>query len=204
VRVKIAVKMAEQALEKTKTTAPFSGLISDRLVETGQLVRTGQKLLQLVDLSQVRVKVQMVEADYVHVDPQDKVSVTIEAFDNQDFTGRIDKIGLVADSKTATFPVEVVLENKDLALKAGFSTKVSITTRILENIYTIPSQAVLYGGKGAYAFVVLGDRTVKKRSLTLGERKNQRVLVLKGLRRNDRVIIQGQNTVKPGQKVRIK
>ena len=203
-RARIAVKMAVQRLEKTKIRAPISGQIADRRLEMGQWVRTGEILIHMVDLSRVRVKVQMVEGDYVHVDKQDKVVVQIEAFDNRTFKGRIDKIGIVADPKTATFPVEIVIDNKDLTLKAGFSAKVAITIRILKDIFFIPNQAILYGSDGTYVYVALPNRTVQKRKVNLGQSRDQLRLVLKGLQNSDRLIIQGQNALKPGDSVIIK
>ncbi len=197
----IVVKTAEHKLSKTTVKAPFTGRIADRLVEIGQIVEFGSDLFSLVDLSKVRAKVSILEEDYVHLDKNDPVSISIDAYPGKTFTGKIDKIGITADQKTFSFPVEVVINNHNLLLKAGFSARVSIILTNLENVFLLPVDAVIYENDGAGVFVVNRNNTVQRRLIRTGKTDKNRVPVFDGLSTKDRVIIRGQNNVLVGSKV---
>ncbi len=107
VRAKVGVKIAQERLKKTRLTAPFSAMVAARHIEVGQMIGAGVPLMTLVDLNPIRVKVFLSERAYVHLDRHDPVRVRVEAYQGRIFKGRIDRIGITADSATNTFTVEI-------------------------------------------------------------------------------------------------
>ena len=65
----------------------------------------------------MRVKIHINELDYVQVDEKDPVTVMVEAFPGRSMAGRVDKIGVQADSRTNTFAIEILVDNPNFILK---------------------------------------------------------------------------------------
>jgi RND family efflux transporter MFP subunit len=105
--------MAKRRLDKTAIKTPFGGHVTARYVETGQNIAAGSPIMKIADMKAMRVKIYINELEYVHVDEDDPVTVTVEAFSKAPLTGRVDKIGIQADSRTNTFEVEILVDNPD-------------------------------------------------------------------------------------------
>jgi membrane fusion protein (multidrug efflux system) len=203
-RALVGVKVAEERLKKTKTYAPFSGVISMRYIETGQMIGAGAPLMNLVDLNQVRVKINLTEQDYIRIKRGDRAEVRVEAYPSLMFAGRIDRIAVSSDPGTNTFAVEVLLDNPDQVLKAGFSVRVSLTTQPLTNVILIPQSAIIYRENGADVYVIDGDQKAVKKSVILGVNIGDDIQVIDGLNPGDNLVIKGQNYLKTGARVVVK
>ena len=201
--IKVVIDIAKERLNKTKINAPFAGLISARKVEIGQTVSPGQPLMTLVDLNTMRVKVYPAEKDYVHLDQYDPVSLTIEAAPESKFKGRIDRVGIMADERTNTFDVEILVDNPDVYLKAGMTARVKITTAVIRNAILIPQSTVLYRKDRKEVFVVNSEQMAEARQIELGRSEGAQVRILKGLRPGDNLVITGGQYLKSGDRVMV-
>jgi RND family efflux transporter MFP subunit len=200
---KVLVDIAREHLNKTRSSAPFSGLIASRMVEKGQTVGVGQPVMTLVDLDPMRVRVYLTERDYVHLDWKDPVSVIIGASPESVFKGRIDRIGIKADERTNTFDVEILVENSNLFLKAGMTAKVQLTTAVIHDAIMIPQSAVLYRKDRKEVFVVGPNQEARVREIETGRSEGARIQIMKGLIPGDRLVITGGQYLKPGNRVMI-
>jgi len=203
-RALVGIKVAEERLKKTKIYAPFSGVIAMRYIETGQMIGAGVPLMSLVDLNPVRVKTNLTEQDYIRIKRGDRAEVRVEAYPSLIFTGRIDRIAVSSDPGTNTFGVEVLLDNPDLVLKAGFSVRVSMVTQPLTNVILIPQSSILYRENGADVYVIDGDQKAVKRSVTLGINIGDDIQAINGLNPGDNLVVKGQNYLKTGARVVVK
>ncbi|MBW2621820.1 MAG: efflux RND transporter periplasmic adaptor subunit [Deltaproteobacteria bacterium] len=203
-RALVGIKIAEERLRKTKVYTPFSGVISMRYVETGQMIGAGVPLMNLVDLNQVRVKINLTEQDYIRIKRGDRAVVRVDAYPSLIFKGRIDRIAVTSDPRTNTFAVEVLLDNPDLVLKSGFSARVSLATRPLVNVILIPQSAILFRENGADVYVIDGNRKAVKKSVILGITIGDDIQVIDGLSPDDRLVVKGQNYLKIGARVSVK
>ena len=200
---KVLVDIARERLNKTWISAPFPGLIASRMVEKGQTVGVGQPVMTLVDLDPMRVKVYLTERDYVHLDREDPISVTIEASPESVFKGRIDRIGIKADERTNTFDVEILVENPDLFLKAGMTAKVQLTTAVIHDAIMIPQSAVLYRKDRKEVFVVGPNQKARVREIETGRSEGALIQIIKGLIPGNRLVVTGGQYLKPGNSVMI-
>jgi len=200
-RAQAGVDLAGERLAKTRVTAPFPGLVAARMVEIGQMAAPGQPLMTIVDLDPVRVKVYLAERDYVDLERQDPVSVTVEAFPGREFPARIDVICIQADPRTNTFCLEVLVDNPDLLLKAGLTARVRTITRVIPQAVLAPQSAVLYRGDKTEIFVVGPGRTAERREVKLGRTQGSLVQITENLNSGDRLVIAGQQYLKPGDKI---
>jgi RND family efflux transporter MFP subunit len=200
-QIKAMVDVAIENVNKTRITAPFEGLVAKRLIEKGQTVGVGTPVMTLVDLDTVRVAIHMAECDYVCVDPDDPVLVTVEAFPEKSFKGRIDRIGVKGDERTNTFDVEILLDNPGLTLKAGLSARVRITTDVIPDTILIPQSTVLYREDRREVFVVGQGLLAELRTVKLGRTRGSLVQILEGLDSGDRLIVSGGQYLKSGDKL---
>lgn len=202
-RAKAGVDIARETLTKTRIAAPFPGIVAERLVEVGQTVGRGESLMTLVDLDRVRIKIYIPEKDYVHLDRDDPVSVYVEAFPDNRFNGRVDRIWVKADPRTNTFGVEVLVDNPDRTLKGGLSARVAVTTQVVSNAVLVPQSAVLYRETDREVFLVGSESRAEKRIVQLGRMSGGQIQVLDGLRPGDRLIVAGQQYLKAGDPVNV-
>ena len=200
---KVLVDIAGERLNKTRISAPFSGLIASRKVEKGQTIGIGQPVMTLVDLDPMRVKVYIPEKDYVHLDWEDSVSVIVAAFPKSIFKGRIDRIGIKADERTNTFDVEILVENPDLLLKAGMTAKVQLTTEVIHDAILIPQSVVLYRKDRKEVFIVGPNQKAQVREIELGKSEGSLIQILKGLVPGDILVVTGGQYLKSGDIVTI-
>lgn len=198
-----AVDIARQRLNKTTINAPFDGHVVQRFVELGQNVAAGEAVMGIADMQAMRVKIHINENDYLHLDMDDPVSVVVEAFSDEPFTGRIDEIGIQADARTNTFEVEVLLDNPRFIFKAGLTARVTIQTEIIHQVVLIPQGSILFREDRKEVFVVEQGGRAAVREVKLGETAGSDVRILQGLKSGDVLVVAGAQYLKPGDTVAI-
>jgi membrane fusion protein (multidrug efflux system) len=112
-------------------------------------------------------------------------------------------VGLKANFQSRSFPVEIVVpRNPNEQLKSGMIARVEVEVKTFANVLLIPQDAVLdrMGEKIVY---VVGSNKAEKRSLILGRRWDERVVVERGLEKGDRLVVAGQERLNEGTKVKV-
>lgn len=198
-----AVDMARRRLEKAIITAPFDGYVTRRFVELGQNVAVGDPVMGIADMQAMRVRIYINEHDYVHLDKDDPVTVTVEAFPDTPFPGRVDKIGIQADRATNTFEVEILLENPQFIFKAGLTARVSIQTEVIPDAIMIPQDSVLFRENGKEVFVIEQGGKAAVRDIKLGRVEGSTIRILQGLMPGDKLVVTGGQYLKPGDLVTV-
>lgn len=197
-----ALEAARLQLENTVVTAPFSGMVSARFADPGDMASTSQPLLTLVELDQVKLKVNVTEDDVNKITVGQEVEVFVEAAGERPFKGKIVTIAPAADSRSKLYPVEILLSNKDHLLKPGMFARVNITTETRKNVLRIPVEAVLEedGQKIVY---IIKDGCACRRVIKTGLTGSSYVEVLEGLRPGDQVVVTGQEFLIDGTAVTV-
>jgi HlyD family secretion protein len=153
----------KDARDKTIYLSPLDGILTSLPVHVGENVvpgiqnATGSLLYQVSDLSVITAEVKVDETDIVNVKLGQPAEVTIDAFPNKTFKGKVTEIGQSAIGRTSgltsgqtganteeakDFKVVVTLENPPSGLRPGLSTTAKITTATRQNTVTIPIQAL--------------------------------------------------------------
>jgi RND family efflux transporter MFP subunit len=207
-RVKAMVDIAQERLKKTVIRAPFPGLVAARMVEVGQTVGAGQPVMSIVDLDPMRIKISLSEKDYIYLDQNDTVLVSIDTFPQKKLNGhnlnsRIDLIGVKADPRTNTFDVEILVDNPEHILKAGLTARIRITSDIIPNTILIPQSTILYRENNKEVFIIDADNKAQRRIVQLGINVGADVQVLSGLAPKDRLVITGGQYLTQGDTVMI-
>lgn len=182
--------------------APATGVITEKLVETGDVVGNQARLFTIADISQLVVRAGVSELDVVQLQQGDGVGITLDALPNRQLSGRIRRIFPVGDPTTRLVPVEVVLDAQSARLaRPGFLARITFDLATSNNVLLIPASAVL-GGEGAEAVFVVENNTAVRRTVSTGLTSEGRIEVLAGLTEGDNIVVLGHNTLRDGMTVR--
>jgi HlyD family secretion protein len=151
IRSQVAVENARIALDDTEVKAPMTGTIIEKLVEKGQVISSpsmdvggGTLLLMMADLSSVEVNSLVDETDIGKIQPDQLVTVTVAAYPNQPFEGKVAKIEPKAleDQTVTTFSVLIILENESGLLRPGMNADVEIRIAERRDVVAVPTIAL--------------------------------------------------------------
>ncbi len=198
--------LAARNLNETVIRAPFSGRVSARSASVGELAAPGTPILTVVKDAVLKVDLALSEMEVMRAQPGMPVSVTLPALSDEEFVGRVTRVGVAADKASGSFPVRVEIDNADGRLMAGMRCAVAVElAQIPESVVIVRDQVVqLNGMQGAYVAVEAeGGYVAQARPLKLGPRDSERVLVEEGLAPGDLLVVIGQRSINDGSKLQI-
>ncbi|MBI1808226.1 MAG: efflux RND transporter periplasmic adaptor subunit [Ignavibacteria bacterium] len=194
--------VARRQLRDTKITTPISGVVTARPVDVGTYIQSGTVVANVVDISKLKVKLNVGESDVFRLKIGDKVEVTTDVYPGVPFEGRIQTISAKAD-EAHTYPVEIgVANHKDHRLKAGMFGRVSLISIGADPALTISRGALVGSLKKPQVFVVNGTIS-RLRDIIVGSEFGTRLTVLNGLTEGETVVVAGQNNLKDGGTVSV-
>ncbi len=164
------VEKARLQLERTQIVAPFSGRVADLQVEKGQHVGAGVHLLTLLEDGRMKVSVDVLEGDLVHIRPGVTANVVVPSYSNEMFQGYVHAVNPSVDPKTGSGRITVALRNPGGRLVSGLYADVALETSRLQDRMVAPSEAVIVrqgrdvvflvkGGRSYWMYVITGERS---------------------------------------------
>ena len=154
-------------LANTVIVSPVNGFVAKRAVDPGAFVSQNAPVVDVVDISRVRLVVNVVERDLKELKAGDGAKVEVDAFPGETFQGRIARVAPVLDPATRTAPIEIEVPNADFRLKPGMYARAGITTHVKKDTLVVPLDAVadLGGRRGVFQHLngVAIFRTVETR-----------------------------------------
>jgi HlyD family secretion protein len=161
----VAVDNARIQLEDTDVRAPITGTILEKDVERGTVIASatsnvsgGTTLLKMADLSQVQVQTLVDETDIGKVQPDQRATVTVDAYPNRPFPGTVVKIEPQAttNQNVTMFPVVVRIANEEGLLRPGMNSEVEIHVGRRDSVLAVPNAALRTQRDVGSAATVLG------------------------------------------------
>ncbi|MEC7424096.1 MAG: efflux RND transporter periplasmic adaptor subunit [SAR324 cluster bacterium] len=189
-------------LRKSVINSPLKGTVKIRHVKVGEFVRKGDPLVEILDLDKVLVQVNIPEQDIMKIREGETVGVELYALSDQQYRGKVQTIGLEADSRNRTFPIEIVVDNPKRELRPGMLARVTFTKQISDEQVVVPRHSILERDAGRVVFLVEQDKAVKQ-SIVTGQSMQDRVQVLEGLKPGDRLVVEGHSKLTDGETVSI-
>jgi HlyD family secretion protein len=186
-------------LANTVIVSPVTGFVARRAVDPGAFVSQNAPIVDVVDISRVRLVVNVVEKDLKELQSGDVARVEVDAFPGEEFRGRIARVAPVLDPATRTAPIEIEIPNGDFRLKPGMYARVSITTDIRKDTLVVPANAVVDLGGRRGIFQPLNGQAVF-RTVQVGSEQQNVVEVLGGLAEGDEVITTGAGALRDGDR----
>ena len=189
-------------LAHTKITAPFSGIISQRLVEPGNVISLHSQILSLIDISSLKTKVYVSELLLPLIQQNDQVSIKIDALGDKIFNGHVIRIHPTIDANTRRGVIEVILNPVPSGAVPGQLARITLKT-INKNRLMIPFDAIRHDNSGAYVYL-LDNNKARLTYIRTGIQSQQEIEILEGLKENDSVVINGFFGLKNNKPVIIK
>ena len=211
------VGMAESNLRNTLIRAPFSGVVTVKVAQVGEVVapsasgggdtRTG--ILTIVDMDSLEVQVDVSENYIERVQIGGDAVIHLDAFPDWDIPGSVIAVIPTADKSKGTVAVRVRIKSKDprilpnMAARVGFMTvpekgAVQAVSRV-----TVPVAAVIANGKTGSVFVIGSENKIEKREVALGLKTAQSITILSGISAGDRLAGDNLDKLHDGDKVKI-
>ncbi len=204
---KTALEVARTAYQNlssnTQLLSPISGIVTARNYDSGDLYG-GSPILEVQQISPVKLLINISERYYTAVSKGMTVSVRVDVYGDEEFEGKVSLIYPTIDGQTHTFPVEVVIPNRDLRIRPGMYARVTVNFGD-EQYVVIPDQAVVRqsGSGDRFVYVYNADGTVSMNRVVLGRRLDNAYEVLSGVPDDAQVVVAGQSKLTNGSKVEI-
>lgn len=194
-----AIRSANVGVGNARVRAPFSGIVLEEHSEVGEYLGVGAAVARIADLSTIKVMVNLPERELRYVEQGHKADVMIPAL-GETFEGIVMRIGMEADGRNRSFPVEIHIDNQDGRIRAGMRADALLHKRSVEDAIVIPRDVVRQGSASAEALIVEDGKAVV-RDVTLGSAYGRYIIVHSGLSAGEELVIRGQRELIGGQSV---
>lgn len=185
-------------LDDAKITAPFSGIVENTFVEIGSSVKSGDDLLEFVELNPLKVIANVSETEIDSIKQNQKAKVSLVS--GQTVEGLVTYVGTKADDKTRTFRVEVTVPNENMTLKAGVTAEIAFEKPSVK-VHKLSGAILLLNDNGILGVHGLSDNNkVVFYPIKILNHENADVYVM-NLPEKIRLIERGQEFVTAGQQV---
>ena len=191
----LEVAQAEETVLRTRLgymdiKAPFSGVVSERLVEPGDVVAKNTHLLTVYDPESLITEITVSELLLPYLKVGDKTKVRIDALGDETYTGIISRIHPVVDDRTRQGLIEVEFHPVPKGASVGQFCRVYLDTRA-ENRIAIPFTALQRDREGEFVFVLDNESKAHRNEVRSGLRLADKVEILEGLEVGQKVIVKG-------------
>ncbi len=187
-------------MANTTVLSPVTGFVAKRLVDPGAFVTQNIMLLSVVDISTVRLVVNLVERDLSKVSVGAGAAVTVDAYPGETFSGRVARVAPVLDPATRTAEMEVEIPNGAGRLKPGMYARVRLISANKDDVLVVPKSALVTSQDRRGVFMVQKGQAVF-RPVIVGLEEPDRVEITDGLTQGDQVVTTGASSLRDGAKV---
>ncbi len=220
---------AQALLDNTVIRAPFDGTVVRKMAEVGESVApippgvnistASGAIVALADLATLEMEADVSESNVAQLVQNQSADVSVQAFPDKHFKAVLRQVIPTADRTKATVMVKVTLVDKDETLKPEMSAKVTFLAPVPEKTSTkastgaaeppapptivVPTSAVVTRAGATQVFEVVQD-VVHARPITAGNARLDEVTILKGLLGGELLVNRPPDTLKDGDRIRLK
>lgn len=190
-KAELELDNAKRNLENTVIRAPFSGIVTNVKVVSGQIISANSTLMTLIDTKNVYLNLEVDETDIGRVSIGLPVKVSLDAFPDEEFRGEVVSISPTAtiSNNIPIFKVKVRIPNNDGRLKVGMSADGDIILLERKNVLLVPLKAVQKTERRSYVEILKSDGTKEMVRVVLGEDDGSNVIIESGLKEGDVVVL---------------
>ena len=201
-KAKAAEAISRKSVDEIVLKAPFDGFVASSTVHVGASVVPGVTSFTLVKINRVKVALSVPEKEIGKVNVGQKVTFTVSALGDQEFSGKIVSRGVTASAISHAYEVKAIVENHSHQLLPGMVCKVKLENAGGDYTIVVPQQAIQISGQEKFVWIVK-DGKAHRQAVTTGDVINEGIVVETGLTSGDVVIVEGQNKVSEDVKVRV-
>jgi len=205
----IAQAQANLAREKERLSdatirAPFDGVAGARNISTGDYLKEGDQVVTVVDLDTLKIAFQVPEKLKARLSVGQEVTLTVAAFTDKTFKGKISFIAPLVSIETRTFQIKARLDNRRRLLNPGMFARAQLITEVHEDALIVPWESVIKTEIETYIYII-EEGVARKVPVRLGKITNEWAEVLEPhITPGTNVILEGKFAAKDGMKVSLR
>jgi HlyD family secretion protein len=149
------VRLLQTQIAQTSLTAPFDGVITQRLLDPGAFAGPNQPIVQISQIAQVYVNVNVPDTDLGYVRKGTPVTFTSSSVPDRTFSGRIYDVNATPTTGTLLYRARVVMPNPGDVLRGGMLVSVSVQSDFRPNAVVVPLAAIVQSPSGAAVYTIV-------------------------------------------------
>jgi membrane fusion protein (multidrug efflux system) len=195
----------KEQYKMTKIFAPLSGTVDEVLIKEGEMAVAGMGAVRIVQLSNLKIKVDLSEIYISRVKKNDFVHVDLP-ITGREFDLRVSAVSQVIDPNNRTFQIEMKIPPSEAGIKPNMLSILTINDYTNQEALIVPLNIVQETGQEQFIFVaesINGDWIARRRSVKTGYSYNDRAEILSGLQESEHVVTFGYQNLADGQKLAV-
>ena len=211
-RLNAVVDQMHSNIRKKTIIAPFDGQLGIRQVNVGQMINSGQQVVQLTSLDSLFADFALPQQYLGQLTPGLEVHVTTDALPGHVFPGKVTAINSMVDSSTRNITLQATLDNPDHVLRPGMFAKAEVTLPEKHKALIVPGSAISYAPFGDSVFVIekkkdektgKESQVIRQQFVRVGEARGDLVAITQGLKAGETVVSTGVFKLRNGMPVTI-
>ena len=198
-KAQAALDLANAMLADNTVTAPFNGTVTNLSAVKGESITPLKPIMRIISTEGLVVKISVPENEIAKVQIGDEAQILIPALNDRRCQGHILEKNMTASLLTHSYPVKVLVDEKDEAFTPGMIAKVVLSADV-DNGIVVPANAVLINNDGKFVWVAKDGRATRQ-SITISGYSGSGVVVSEGLHSGDLVIVEGFQKISEGMKL---
>jgi RND family efflux transporter MFP subunit len=198
----IQEQQAAKQLADATVKSPISGIITKKFVEKGSFVNVGSSVATVIDIAQLKIKLNVSESNIYLLKLGDVATITTDILPAASFRGKVSYISPKGD-EAHSYQVELLIPNNGASkLKAGTFVNVKFDLPAKAESLCIPRTALQGSDKDAMVYVA-HDGIASLRKISVRGANNKYLEVLSGLKAGEKVVVSGQLNLTNGKAIKI-
>ncbi len=193
---------AQKQIEDGNIVSPVTGVIANKAATIGQVVSPGNQLLTVEQIDLVYAVVNIEQKNISLAKMGAPVTITVDSYPTQTFTGTIAVINPVAGSESRMFRVKVKVNNPHQLLKPGMFAQITLETGDPVSVLAVPRTAIMVQKGLRYVYVAVNGRA-KKTLVETGDLIGDLVEIKTGLQLGTTVVIDNLDKLKDGDALHV-
>lgn len=190
-----------EQINRTTITAPFTGVVTQKFTELGTVISPPVPLIQLTDISKLKMTLSVPESDLKFFKINQEVNVTADIYPDMNFPGRVIMVGSRGDF-AHNYPIQIQMNNTpDHLIKAGMFGSVKITTGNNKMLPSISTKALVGSSVNPQVYVMENNKALL-RDVTVDQQSDKYTAVSSGLSVGEIVVVSGFINLKDGSPVK--
>ncbi len=188
-----------------KIYSPLSGTVDKVLIKEGEMAAAGMGAIRVVQLSNLKIKVDLSEIYITRIKKKDLVHVSIPVT-GREFDLWVDAVSQVIDPENRTFQIEMKIPKAEAGIKPNMLSVLTINDYSNHEALTVQQNIVQETGAGKFIFVAEqknGDWIARRRPIKTGKSYNDRIEVLSGLQEGEHVVTVGYQNLADSQNIAV-
>jgi RND family efflux transporter MFP subunit len=198
----VQLKQLQKQLRSSSIVAPFGGIVTKKLVDLGSMVMPGSPIVELTDISSLKLTISAPERDVMKFKKGQKVIANADIYGKEAFKGNVSMIAVQADA-SHNFKIQTTIQNTGVnKIMAGMYGAVSLENSTSVTTLAVSRKALVGSSKNPQVYVVRNGKSILV-SFTAGTSDGEYIEVVSGLTKNDVIVVKGQVNLENNSNVKL-